>query len=396
MQVSIEKTRSILDHEYIEWGKYKYENSFINNRDYIIQTDRIKEQGLGGSSIDSVYFSWLLDLSILHFEYSTYAKVKLNNEVLAKEHLALSNEYGYNCLHYGNKSCGCFESKNPFIILNKATFMMSNLLLTNEIEKFNTVGQDLIASLNGEGCIIKKGYAKATISWLILKLYGNYSNTEITLHELLQPKDTYPYDEVLEIWDTDNINEVTKFIEILCDAHLSQAELDYTIHQEEAFNSLKYRELFIVGLYSLPFEVLTWLKLRELKGLENPKEFTHPLMSTNLTKMYLDIQAPLKTPNEVPYVNELLAKLKEQCPDYDKQKQKTTAIASKDKTPHPKQEVPKTGRYRATLPNNHPQAQQLESDPHSYARFEEGKLFSYEGLEDYEIDKIAWTFTGAN
>ncbi len=383
----------ILKEEFEEWQGFKYSDSLEKTSFYQTRINRIKNEvkDKEDKEIHAMYFSWLLDLSILHFEYSTYAKVKLQDESLAKKHLALSNEYGYNCLHYGNKSCGCFESKNPFIIMNKATFMMSNLLLTNEIEKFKTIGNHLISSLNGEGCIIKKGYAKATISWFILKLYSQYSNEEITLHELLQPKDTYPYDEVLKVWDTTNLNEVTKFVEILCDAHISQAEEDYRIHQEEDFNSLKYRELFIVGLYSLPFEILTWLKLRELKGLKNPKEFSHPLMNTDLTKMYLNIKEPLQVPNEVPYVNELIAKLKKEC--LDKKEVKTVSIAKNETTPL-KGLAPKTGRYRATLPNEHPQSYQLEGDPHSYSRFKKDDTFTYEGLEDYDLSEIIWSYLG--
>ncbi|SFV59733.1 hypothetical protein MNB_SM-4-1542 [hydrothermal vent metagenome] len=55
--------------------------------------------------------------------------------------------------------------------------------------------------------------------------------------------------------------------------------------------------------------------------------------------------------------------------------------------------APKTGRYRASLPKEHPQANQLQSDPHSYARFEKDDTFTYEGLEEYDLGEITWTFT---
>ena len=63
-------------------------------------------------------------------------------------------------------------------------------------------------------------------------------------------------------------------------------------------------------------------------------------------------------------------------------------------TPVSKDKAPKTGRYRATLPNEHKQAKQLEGDPHSYARFKKDDTFTYEGLEDYDLSEIIWSYLG--
>lgn len=305
-----------LEQEFKEEQKFKYAISFEESRYYDIAIGRFKEalSDPENTRIDSVYFLWLFELVQCHFEYSVYAKVSLNDEELAKKHLSFATEYGYLCLEYGSQSCGCFESKNPFIIMNKAVFMMSNLLLTHQIDRFNLIGKHLINSLNGEGCIIKKGYAKATVSWFVLKLYSLYANQAITLHKLLQPKESYPYDEVLAHWDSNSLNDVTKYVELLCDTHLIQAKTDYAIHLEEEFDSLKYRELFIVGLYTLPYEILSWLRIRELKGLKNPTQFMHPLMNTPLVKMFLELAIPLAKPTELPYAKELLITLKKGCP----------------------------------------------------------------------------------
>lgn len=316
MQTVLAPFNTALEEEFREEQQYKYAVPFEDSRYYDIAINRFKEalKDSKNTHIDSVYFLWLFELVQCHFEYSVYAKLHLNDEELAKKHLSLATEYGYVCLEYGSQSCGCFESKNPFIIMNKAIFMMSNLLLTHQTERFHSIGNHLIDSLNGQSCIIKKGYQKSTISWFVLKLYSLYTDKEITLHKLLQPKDTFSYDEVLKHWDTDNLNDVTKFVELLCDEHIAQAKLDYAIHVEEEFDSLKYRELFIVGLYLLPYEILSWLRIRELKGLPNPTEFSHPLMNTPLAEMFLELKTPLDKPKELPYAKELLAKLKEACP----------------------------------------------------------------------------------
>lgn len=56
---------------------------------------------------------------------------------------------------------------------------------------------------------------------------------------------------------------------------------------------------------------------RELKGFPNPTEFFHPLMNTPLVRMFLELKTPLAKPAELPYAKELLAKLKEACPQIE-------------------------------------------------------------------------------
>lgn len=323
MQTPLEKLQEQLELEFKEYSHTFYKDNFEENEQYQVLTEDYYGY-VQRNNMDSIDIKWLMDLSLLHFEYSIYAKVNKDDNELAHTHLSLATQYGYLSLEYGSQCCGCFQDKNPFIIMNKAVFMMSNLLLTYQIDRFNSIGNHLIDSLNGKSCIIKKGYQKATISWFVLKLYSLYADKEITLHTLLQPKETFPYDEVLKHWDTDNLNDVTKFVELLCDAHIAQAKIDYAIHNKERLSDdtrdmlgLAYKELFLVSMYQIPYEILTWLKLRELKGLPNPTEFSHPLMNTPLAKMFLELKTPLAKPTELPYAKELLAKLKEACPQIE-------------------------------------------------------------------------------
>lgn len=314
----LEKLNEALEHEFKIELDYKYGASLENARLYQIQVERIQEQTTTEYQVGSVYFSWLLDLSLLHHEYSVYAGIKLKDKALANKHIALSAEYGFYCLDYGSKSCECFEGIKPFIIINKAVFMMSNLLMVNDFDKFETIGKHLISSLNGENCIIKKGNPKSTISWFVLKLFSLYSGEEIKLHPLLCPKETTPYNEVLEKWDTQDSQEVEKFIHFLCDEHISQGSLDYEESRREVEaeeeNSLKYKELFMVSMYTYPLEVFVFLKLREKQGLNNPKEFSHPLMNTSVARMFLELDEPLPQLKSVPYTKALLTRLKEKCP----------------------------------------------------------------------------------
>ncbi len=278
--------------------------------------------------IDSIDIKWLVNMSNYHYEYAIF-KLENNLRDETLEHLSKSCQYGYYALLYGSKSCGCFKDKNPFIIQNKAIFILSNLLLTSNIDKFTEIANHLIIdSLNGKSCIIKKGYKESNISWFILELCSKFLNKPIELHKLLKPELKSPFKEVIEKFDTKDINEIEKLIYLLCDIHIDIAQQNYEIHYEEQygeepdFQGLKYKELFLVGLYQLPFEVLIWLKLRELKGLKNPdfnsisKEFIHPLLQTKISQFYMNLKK-VELNDELPYINKLITKLKEQCPNID-------------------------------------------------------------------------------
>jgi hypothetical protein len=103
MNSNIQQFQDILNDEYEDWKNYRYAVPFEESEYYQIQIQRIAEESGDEYPISGVYFSWLLDLSIFHLQYANYALFDLKNESLAKEHVSLSSEYGYYCLHYGNK-----------------------------------------------------------------------------------------------------------------------------------------------------------------------------------------------------------------------------------------------------------------------------------------------------
>jgi len=306
--------------EYEFEDTFKYAKNLEDVRAYQISYDAFKEMvETKNYSIKEWHLPWLYEIAIFHYEYSLYAKLHLNDDARFKKHLALAVNYGSVSLVSTAQSCGCYEDKNPFIMIHKSTFMMSMVLLTSSENEFDTIGNYLIESLNGDGCIIKRGYSKSTISWFIVKLYSLYSKKEITLNPLLQPKDTYGYNDILENWDTTDTIKFELYLSKLCEIHLAQAQKDDDIYlkTKDDPEDMTYRELFLTSSYFLPYEVFVWLKLRERSGLKNPKTFSHPLMNTPIAKMFLDIKEPLPKPTELPYAKELLEKLKEKCPDVE-------------------------------------------------------------------------------
>jgi len=299
--------------------EYKYLVPFEKSS-YYENLSTIISSSLEDTTLLSGYFNFFKELFSFHCEYSAFVYTELDNNEEALNHLTQAIGYGSILLQEAPKTCGCFKGNNPFIVSNKATFITSLFLLVGENELFKVSVKTLIDSLNGKNCIIKKGYNKATISWFVIKLSSLCSKEEITLHNLLHPILDNKYEDVLKKWDSTDIKEISIMIDTLCEMHLSQATKDLADadeHAEDDIMNLRYRELFLPAMYAFPYEILTWLKLREKAGLKNPKTFSHPLMNTPIAKMFLDIKEPLPKPTELPYAKELLEKLKEQCPDVE-------------------------------------------------------------------------------
>ena len=308
-----------LDYEFHNEYGFKYGDSLEATKSYLISFG-VMESG-NKKKIDVLNdwaFSSFAELSELHYEYSIYALLEKKDEGLFEVHLSKANTYAYINIICGSQLCGCYTKGNPFLIINKAVFMMSSLLLSNDLEKYNMIGRVLISSLNKKSCIIRTGHPQATISWFVLKLYSLFSGEDITLNKLLQPKDIYDYVPILEDWDTENEVRVIQYIDKMCEIHISQAYDNYSesLVDKEVYN-LKYRELFWICQYTFPYEILTWLKLRELKGLSNPREFSHPLMNTLIAKKFLSLKLPLEVPKDLDCAKELLVKIKERCPAID-------------------------------------------------------------------------------
>jgi len=144
--------------------------------------------------------------------------------------------------------------------------------------------------------------------WFLYYLYRKTQSIEIEIGS--DYTTVPPYQDVVDNWDTQDFDEIEKLVYIASEYHMEKTKESTTLEQlNNAFNNPLY--------WLFPYEILTWLKLRERAGLKNPKTFTHPLMNTPIAKMFLDIKEPLPKPKELPYAKELLEKLKEKCPDVE-------------------------------------------------------------------------------
>ncbi len=125
--------------------------------------------------------------------------------------------------------------------------------------------------------------------WFLLELYSRVKEQPIEPGALPSARFSYPYADVLQSWNTDDLDEVDRWISILSENHLKLTT------QGEGFTS--------ITSWLFPYEIPAWLTARQKQGLENPAEYSHPLMQQPLAEFIPD--TPLDKP-DIPQVETLL------------------------------------------------------------------------------------------
>ena len=244
------------------------------------------------------YLSWFyLDRGIFQLQDS-------NNQLMYENSLGLAWKYAYITLTVGDKLCGCLD-KNPAEEMPRAGRLLDLVSIFGDIRYLERAWMALVKSIEGKSCLIRRGTSDAMQAWFSMELVSHYFQRPLETEQAYYPVKFSHYTNVLNEWDTLDLQKVDNHISLLAELHISTY-----VNDEDTFILVPFLKIF-------PYEILTWLKLRELKGLKNPKTFTHPLMNTPIAKMFLNIKEPLLYPQELPYAKELLEKLKEQCPDVE-------------------------------------------------------------------------------
>jgi hypothetical protein len=262
---------------------------------------------------------------------------------------------------------------------------LSYLLLSGWEEKIADAFEALYRSMKegkSEPCLQSESGMIEGICEFVLILYAYSCGMEFQTGTLGSSPDGMLYRNIAKAWDSTNPVLVDSHVSLLCESRLELYRLGSYFRTDTALLS--------------PVEILAWLALRKKAGLENPKEFSHPLMNTPLAKMFLELDTPLPQPKNLPYAGEIIGKLKQACPDIEIDERflmsKKETVAEEREASSEFKTAPRTGRYRATLPEGHPQYEALKTDPMAYRTYKEGERFSNAGLEEYEADKIEWVF----
>ena len=241
-------------------------------------------------------------LSYIYMQYLQYLLITKEDASEIEDILATSAVYNVFALKLRTQK-ECFTEHNKVTSQENMTYALSLLLLLDE-ESSESIMQTILSDIEEKNYLIYND-ENIIISplWFLLSFYTKTIKSNFNLSTLQVENVSYPYDDMLKEWDSEDMSKVSLWVYLLCEVHI-----ELTRDNECYSNTLT--QLF-------PFEVLVWLKLREKADLQNPTEFVHPLMNTPIAKMFLDIKEPLPKPTELPYAKELLENLQEQCPDVE-------------------------------------------------------------------------------
>jgi len=299
---------------FIKYKDYKFTIPYRKS-DFILSYKRHISE-ISNIEANQGFFSVFEEMAFYHIEYMTYLLFKKNPVVEeAHEHIQYSNAYSFIMLNTMEQANKCF-SPAPSIWMKNGGFFFSLTILTSTWEDVEKIGNILIGSINGDNSVIGYGHPEHTKGWFILDLYSKVFNKEYSDQRVYLPDDYGVYAKVLKEWDSSDLKNLELLVYKMCEYHLTKniTTLKKHIELEDDGEAVEYVD---VNTFIIPYEILTWLKLREKAGLKNPKTFTHPLMNTPIAKMFLDIKESLPKPTELPYTKKLLEKLKERCPDVE-------------------------------------------------------------------------------
>ena len=266
-----------------------------------------------------IAFDILHSCSEWKLDYTFYELMEKHGKQQAIEMYTQSVACGYLATKNSALTYGCLPN-NEHALMDQITLYMAQAFIAEWTEEAFEVAEIMMESIDFGKVknyeeqriithLIGTGEPDIPASWFMLELYCKFNNRDFNRKNAYYPESMYPYDEVLAHWDTKDLSEVDKYVYMLSMVHLDQAK--------EQVNDDDYFEFGDSSRELFPYEILTWLKLRELKGLENPKAFTHPLMNTPIAKFFLSLETPLPKPAELPFAKELLEKLKAQCPNVE-------------------------------------------------------------------------------
>lgn len=136
----------------------------------------------------------------------------------------------------------------------------------------------------------------------VLRLLNAYDGLS-DVQEQSNIKSAYDVDvfnELVKKWDTKDLEELKVLLIKLCDRHTHQC-------RQDSWNNNRFYDFENLSLeYYNPFEVLSILRLRSFRGLENPV-LDHPLMKTSLAQLQ-----PLSEPVVDDFLTALLRRAKDE------------------------------------------------------------------------------------
>lgn len=282
--------------EYEEEGWNEITNIIINTKHALI-------------NLSQSHLNWFMHDRILH-------------KKTAQDNFLMSSAYAFICYLYVKIANACIKSKDmapldvdtDFPFPDVARFL-SQIQICKWWSKADSLGMDILNSINNQNPdsleITDHGVRVNPIAWFIVDLFtiseGKWYIEKNAKHP--SKNDYHSYQKALNAWDSTDINEVESIIYELCESHLHEIEnkaiydkkmeeildgsvdhaieiiTDISLHSK--YEDFAQRDLEDMSVKVFPYEVFSWLSVREKFGINNPKIFSHPLMNTELTDNFI-------------------------------------------------------------------------------------------------------------
>lgn len=227
---------------------------------------------LGGRYI----WATLFDITKWHIELGQM--LALAHDHHEEQHLAIAAHYGFWWLKLGPEITQNYRNNDDpekDIWLRDAVRVICYLLLTGHNDKAEEVSRICIAEIHSQfinGCSDWWLHP-----WFLIQLFSRWQRIEPDLSTCDMPKDMNIYTNVLASWDTQDLGIMGNLVNQMADFHLSNATFDMSNNETHDFDDDTF--------WFFPYEILAWLRIRELMGLPNPAAYEHPLMQQPLGLM---------------------------------------------------------------------------------------------------------------
>lgn len=264
----------------------------------------------------------LRDFSNWYLGYSQYAWAKQGDKVLQQRCFAYSNWCAYHAVKVMSAMGKIRGQINAPFSSGEVLLWWANCLLSGWAEEADTIMVLALQSTNdsdNQGIMGEGGNSLEAFPFFLMELYclwqnrpferKDFSHTAVYAH-VFDYAVPFVYDEVLLHWNTRDLSQVDSLVTVMADYHVSRTveQTEETPEEEEMdyeFSDIYYR--------FYPFEILAWLKIRALVGLDNPHSFSHPLMNQPLAEAITD--TPLSRPTDHKETQQILALVKQNYPN---------------------------------------------------------------------------------
>ena len=260
------------------------------------------------SYVDSEYNVKLLSLRAEEFHlwhFVHYMNGLLNERKDSLEEIGLAARYAIAKVRFEEAFANAEQGGS--LLIDESVFVLSLSILSSWKDTASNIGTILNKGLNTSLLDLRhtdKHEAGKVYRhfWFLMHIFNDYENRSIDTSLYSYPEDMSPYADVLADWRTEDLDKVQKFVSDMADFHIKEART--TAHDEIA-------EFDEEDVMIFPYEILTFLRLREWSGLKNPERFNHPLMNQPLA--ILPSPVPLPKP-ETPLLDQVIEKFRKDYP----------------------------------------------------------------------------------